>query len=474
MKRLLQTTNLGIALLAALAIAGAVNWLAFRHYERWDLTRSKVYSLSDKSVNVLKGLSREVTVFVLFDNREPLFDNVNELLKRYEAASPRIKVTMIDPEKNLLQARQLVEELGITQNNSVVIACGDKKKFIYASDMAEYDYQAMQFGQPPSVKAFKGEEAITSAILNVSEDQQAKVGFLTGHGERSITDPSPDGLTAVAEQLKKDNYALEETTLLGKSEPPAGLAVLVCMGPTAPFMPQEEELLTKFVEGGGSVLLGLDPKFDTARFAVEPTGLTEFLKGVGLAVGDDLVIDEGKTIPFIGPEVVYVDSYRAHPITDKLQRVPVLLPIARSVTTVPAGEGVKVQILMETTADGWGETDLKSLFLKKQVAKDPADKRGPVALAAISESKGKVLLVGNSSYAANAQVPNLGNEQFFTQAVHFLAQRTALIAIPPKPVERVALTLNAGQMRTAFIVVLLLMPGLAVAAGVFVWRMRRK
>ncbi len=474
MKKYFAGVNLGIALLAACAIVGAANWLAQRHYGRWDVTRSRVYSLSDKSVSVLRGLDREVAVYVLFDDREPLADNVGELLKRYEAASPRIRVVRLDPEKNLLQARQLVEELGITQNNSLVVACGDKKKFIYAADMAEYDYSAMQFGQPPAVKAFKGEEAITSAILNVSEERQARVGFLTGHGERSITDPGPEGLTAVAEQLKKDNYAVEEMTLLGRTEPPEDYALLVAMGPRAAFLPQEVEVLQRYLDEGGSVLLGLDPQFDMAKFAVAPTGLGTLLHEAGLAVGDDLVIDEGKTLPFFGPEVVYVDSYRSHPVTDNLRRLPVLLPIARSVTTVPAPEGVKVQVLMETSPDGWGETDLKALFQKRQVAKDPSDKRGPIPLAAVSEGKGKVFLVGNGSFAANAHVPNLGNEQFFSQAVHYLAQRTALIEVPPKPVERVALTLNAGQMRNALVVVLLLMPALAVASGIFVWRMRRK
>ena len=474
MKKFLESTNLGVALVAALAIAAAANWLAFRHYGRWDMTKSKVYSLSEQSVKVLKGLPKDVTIYVLFDNREPLFDNINELLKRYEAASPKIKVSLIDPEKNLLEAKQMVEQLGITQNNSLVFACGDKKKFVYAADMAEYDYEAMQYGQPPSVKAFKGEEAITSAILNVSEDKQARVGFLTGHGERASTDPSGEGLTAMAEQLRKDNYAVDELSLLGKTEPPKDYAVLISMGPRASFLPQEAQVLAKFVQEGGSVMLGLDPQFDTAKFTVLPTGLADFLKGAGLAVDDDLVIDEGKTMPFMGPEVVYVDSFRAHPITDKLQRVPVLLPIARSITTVPATEGAKVQILMETSDAGWGETDLKSLFQEKKVAKDAADRKGPVALAAISEGKGKVLLIGNSAFAANTQGQNLGNEQFFTQSVHYLAQRMALIAVPPKPVERVALTLNAGQMRTAFVVVLLLMPGLAIAAGIFVWRMRRK
>jgi hypothetical protein len=472
-KKLWETTNLGAAFLAAAVLLVGINWLGFRHYKRWDLTKTKVYSLSEQSTAVVKGLAKEVTIYVLFNNQDALYDNLKELFQRYQAASPKVRVQVIDPEKNLLEAKKLVEELGITQNNSIVFSCGAKKKFVYAADLADYDYSGMQFGQPPTLKAFKGEEAITSALLNVSEDRQAKVVFLTGHGEKSSTDASPVGMNQAADQLRKDNYAVEELSLLGKTEVPKEVSVVVEMGPRTAPLAQELDVLKKFVEGGGALILGLDPEFDIKEGTVKPTGFEEFLKGYGLIPDADLAIDRGKTLPFFGPEVLYVDGYRSHTVTDKMQGVPVLFPIARSVTTAAAPEGWKVQPLLETTSEGWGENDIKTLLEKKIAEPGEKDKKGPVPVAAISEGKGKVLLLGDSDFATNAQVPNLGNEQFFANSVHYLAQREKLIAIPPKPVERVALSMNAGQMRTIFIVVILLMPGLAIAAGIFVWKMRR-
>jgi cobalamin biosynthesis protein CobD/CbiB len=39
------------------------------------------------------------------------------------------------------------------------------------------------FGQQPTVRAFKGEEALTSALLEITEEKQSKLYFLSGHGE---------------------------------------------------------------------------------------------------------------------------------------------------------------------------------------------------------------------------------------------------------------------------------------------------
>ena len=56
-------TTAGIVL--AVALVGMVNWLGYRHYSRGDWTSSKVYSLSEKSRNVLKGVTKDVRVVVL-------------------------------------------------------------------------------------------------------------------------------------------------------------------------------------------------------------------------------------------------------------------------------------------------------------------------------------------------------------------------------------------------------------------------
>ncbi len=53
------------AIVLAVALVGMVNWLGYRHYSRGDWTSSKLYTLSEKTLNVLKGVTKDVRVVVL-------------------------------------------------------------------------------------------------------------------------------------------------------------------------------------------------------------------------------------------------------------------------------------------------------------------------------------------------------------------------------------------------------------------------
>jgi hypothetical protein len=61
-----------------------------------------------------------------------------------------------------------------------------RNKFVNAQEMAEVDNSGMMFGQPPQIKAFKGEQAITSALLELTENKQNKLYLLAGHGEPEL------------------------------------------------------------------------------------------------------------------------------------------------------------------------------------------------------------------------------------------------------------------------------------------------
>jgi hypothetical protein len=58
-------------------------------------------------------------------------------------------------------------------------------------------------------------------------------------------------------------------------------------------------------------------------------------------------------------------------------------------------------------------------------------------------------------------------------AVNWLASRELSMGIPPRDVEELNFFLDQRQMRIILIVVLLVMPGAAVVAGILVWRRRR-
>lgn len=475
MKKIFETTNITLYLISGFAIFLFINWISFRHWYRVDLTRNKIYSLSDESKKVLKNLKKDVEIFVLFDERDEIYDELTELLKRYESFTKNIKVKFIDPKRDILQAKRLIEELGITQRNSIVVKCEERKKFIYSSELAEYDYTGMQWGQPPRLVSFKGEEAITTSILNVSEEKQIKIGFIKGHGEYSINDYSDNGLSEIKESLSKRNYLSEEITLLGLNEIPSDFSAVVSISPKYPFIEKEMEILENYIEKGGSFLLALDPNFDETKKIFKNSGFDNFLKKYGIEIKYALSLDPKKVLPFFGAGYLYLDGFRFHKITEKMEGVPVLFPLCISFGTLnPSIEGYKTQILIETSEDSWGETDVAQLIKEGKASKDSRDINGPLSISLISEGKGKVLVVGDGDFCTNSQIKNLGNEAFFQNCIHYMAKKEELISIPAKKVERASITLNSSQMKTIFIIVIVVFPLLSIISGILVWKARRK
>jgi hypothetical protein len=282
------TLSGAVAVVLAVALTLMLNWLGSRHYVAADWTSSKVYSVSDKTRNILADLDEEIRVVVFMTPASPMFDQVSELLKRYEAASDKIKVEYIDPDKEPLRTRQLAEQFGISIADTVVFTYGDRTKYVTSDQMAEYDYAGMQYGQPPSMRAFKGEEQFTAAILSMVAPDVPKVYFVTGHGEASLASgggPTERSLAILQDSLKRENIETEDTTLLGGSVP-EDADLLVIVGPTRAYTEAEVQVLDDYLDTGGRLLLCLDPLIEPGG-TMRPTRLETFLteRGVLRPVG---------------------------------------------------------------------------------------------------------------------------------------------------------------------------------------------
>jgi ABC-type uncharacterized transport system involved in gliding motility auxiliary subunit len=468
-----SSATAGIFLVVALV--AMVNWLGYRHYARGDWTHSKIYSLSAKTKNILKGVTREVRVVVLMTPSTPLFGETKELLDRYQAACPEIKVEYIDPERDPLRTKALAQEFGVSAANTVVFASGGRKKYVTSNQLADYDYSGVQMGQAPKLKGFKGEEQFTSAILGVVSTKVPKVYFVTGHGEHDPDGFGGDGMSKFKEMLTRDNLDIQKTSLLAGSVP-SDCDLLVIAGPKAPYTDAEKAALKAYLEKGGRAFIMLDPLIGAQQ---RPSGLVEFLKSYGVQVNDDLVIDPARRLPFFDLSAVYVTDFRSHPVVDGLQGLAVLLPVARSVTTVSA-PGATSTILLTTSDKGWGETNLALLIKTGQAAKDAKDTPGPVPLGVAAQpdkdkDKGwRLVVFGNSAFLTNAQIDNAGNSNLGLNAVNWLARQEQALGIAPSAPEQVQLFLSATQMRNIFLISLVGLPGLAIVLGVAVWWRRRR
>lgn len=463
-----------VAVILAVALTGMVNWLSFRHYSRGDWTKSQIYSLSEKTLNVLKSVKDDVSVTVFMTPSTPLFAEVKELLQRYQARSPRIKVEFIDPERDPLRTRTLAQSFGVSAANTVVFASGDRKKYVTSDQLADYDYSGMQYGQQPKMKGFKGEEQFTAAILGVVNPKQPKIYFSTGHGERELDGAGQDGLSQFKEYLKRDNLDAQTTTLL-KGEVPADCDLLVIAGPSAPFAEVEKNAIKTYLDKGGRLLLMLDPLLSPEQ---RPSGLEDLVKAYGVQFGDDLVIDPNNALPFVDLSTVFANDFRSHPVVEGMKGMAVVLPVTRSVTTVTAPGATSTQLLM-TSPGGWGERDLAAIAAHKAIKKDPTDTQGPVSLGVAAESDKdkengwRVVAYGNSYFISNGQIANAGNLNLGLNSVNWLAKREQALGIAPRAPEQVQLFLSAGQMRTITLISLLGLPGLAMVLGAVVWWRRR-
>jgi hypothetical protein len=71
-------------------------------------------------------------------------------------------------------------------------------------------------------KAFIGEQAVTAAILDVSNPDRKKIYFLVGHGELRPDDVDPArGLSMVRDQLRLRNYDVDTLDLAAARKVPA-------------------------------------------------------------------------------------------------------------------------------------------------------------------------------------------------------------------------------------------------------------
>lgn len=525
-RALAQAGTLGAGLLLMAALLVIVNYFGWKYHHRADWTASQLYTLSEKTENVLAGLDRDVEAVALLPPGDELAGPTREVLARYESASPRFSVRWLDAERNPLEAQRLVEEYGLT-SPSLVIASGEERRVIQRDDLAEFDFSAMQFGGPPEMGAFKGEQLITGALIELSEERRPKVRFTTGHGEIRLDDVSAGGLGALAQLLREDNFEVEEWATLGQAAVPADTDLLVVAGPTSTFVPPEVAMFDRFLADGGRMLVLLDPVPAPAGAGeLLATGLEPWLAEWGIEVGNDVVVDPANPLPFFGSETMFVTDYGGHPITRSVADggLPVIFSLARSVEAGGVPDGYRSTVLARTSSEGWGETDVSSA----EVEQGEGDLAGPVPLGVVVEAEDaadegtadevaddfetlgledgeeaeaetddaaedgagaalpglaeparrgptRLVVLGDSNFASDQLLQaSQANVVLLIDTLNWLAERESLLGIPPKKPERVRLSLTGGQMAWLYGLALLILPGLSVILGVVVWLRRRR
>ena len=476
-RKLAISLNTLIALGLAVLLTLMLNYLSYRHNDRMDWSRSRYYSLSDKTLSLLAGLTNRIDVIVFFQPGNQVYEDVHNLLQEYAWACPLMRVEWVDPDRDLARTEQFMRKYNVDQANVVVFDADGRSKHVAARDVADYDYSPIQFGQMPERIAFKGEQAFSSAIQSVTESRRPIIYFLQGHGERDVDSFNrAAGYSSLAQEIKRDNVEVRKLTLGEKQSIPSDCDALVIAGPEKRISEQELSLLRNYLDLKGRLLLMLD--------AMTRTGLEPLMEDWGIRLADDVVVDATRTLS--GREL-FLTKYEPHPITDKLKNETSILYLPRSVEPAVRAEEAggapdkpRVMPLAASSEAGWAESDLTQNPMKFDAE---VDRPGPVSVAAAVERgpvpgidvqirPTRVVVFGDSDFVSNAALTG-GNIDFFLSALNWLLERTELMAIAPKPIEQNRLVLSDAQLRTLHWLVVVVLPLLVAMAGALVWLRRR-
>jgi ABC-type uncharacterized transport system involved in gliding motility auxiliary subunit len=450
--------NAAILVVLILGVIVLVEAVSYRHSYRIDLTENKRWSLSPQTTKVVGELPAPVKAVAFFRPDQPGKRTAEDLLKQYAGRSDgKFTWEVVDADRNPLVAR----EYGFENYGTVVLEAALKDGPKKQEKLTELD-----------------EEKLTNALIRVTRPGKRTVYFLKGHGEKDPGSSDRTGYGQMKAAVEKLNYEVKDLVLARETKVPDDATIVVVAGPQKELLPSEIDALLAYVGRAGKVFFMVDP--------FQSTGLGPALERWGLGLGNDVIIDISPTgrRAGAGPEIPVVVDYVSHPITRDF-RFATFFPVSRTVTVKEKPpEGVSAQGLARTSGESWAETS-QDQIRTGQVKPDPGEGRGPLTMAAVAtidakdapadrkSAKARIVLVGDSDFAANEFVNLSGNRDFFLNTLSWLAEEENLIAVRPKESRNAPVFLTGVQGQVLFLVPVVLIPLTVIVAGVVAVARRR-
>jgi ABC-type uncharacterized transport system involved in gliding motility auxiliary subunit len=468
----------GVYVLVFVGILAAVNWLGVQYNETFDATSQKLYSLSDQTDKILDNLDRDVTMS--YFGRTSEFARAEDMLRRYENASSRVRVEYVDPDEDPVKA----EAMNVRSYGTLILHIGGERQ--EASSTSEQD--------------------ITNAIITALKGQEKTACVATGHGESASGDMERDGFANAKSLIEDSNYGYEDVSL-ALDGVPADCTLLMIPGPSTAYFDPEIEAIREFVEGGGRALIMLRPAFPDQRGRRdEPSpNLVALLAEWGIEAGNDIVIDESAIGQLFGggPFTPLVSGYKYHPIVEPMENVATLFPRARSVGRAEeTPDGWTVDELFETSTASFATESMTIEGSAVRIGPASSRTEGPIVLAVAAEHdvpepeaespeeeaelgdepaesdeaadlEGRVVAVGSNGFASNYGLSLGGNQDLLLNMMNWLSSDEDLISIRPKDPDATPIEMTSAEMRRIFLASLLLLPLIIIVTGVWTWWNRR-
>lgn len=500
--------NTSVQIGLGLALFALTNYLFARH-ELWriDVTKSQQFTLSDESRALLADTKSPIRLLTIVPEGglDPeLVRQLTTLTEEYREANAWIEgeffnvLSVNDP----IQRQEKLKELGVTGDLSndqallgVIVQYG-KKEPGQAFEVVRSKRVTLTelFKRDPSDPtgrrmAFNGEQAITTAILELSDERKPILYFLEGHGEPEMGGMGPGGLAYWVERIRERNMQVKSLNLLREDQTavPEDADLLVIAGPQSPLTKVEVEAIEAYLDRGGDLLYLAEPRYESTVTGVEwlAIGLREPIRRRYGILSRDAVVsfavqdNRGRTFRTADLQGVFQFSHR-HPLVQPLQHGRMHLLGARhfgqmtvlNVVNEPLLESLTSEEKRYRAHENPGSSKGSGgpfVFAMAAHAHDATGKTGP-------KTPSRVVVIGDVDMATSRLVSQRSavNLEFLMNAVQWCLERQSRIVGKVRVKEPTRLVMTKDQKAQTSLIALFGLPAIAIALGIVAWAIRRR
>ena len=455
------------ALMTLAVIAGLilVNLTLGQFAPQIDMTQSRIFSLSEQTVQVLDNVKTPVKFYGLWRPGEENQD-IMAVIKLYLSKNSNITMEVVDPDKNPgFVLRYDKDKKGIARGSLLVEG---EKGFRVIAPYDMYDVSQSQSGGRSSITGISAERRITSALLFAGTGTTPVVYEITGHNEIPIT------ALGLQDTVERENYTLKSLNL-SLAGIPSDASALILNNPRRDLSSEEAEKILSYLENGGRFLVMAD------YHVLELANLNDVLTSYGIRFDYGIVRENDPNYVALDPRIEWPDMENhdiTRPLADKT-KTPVLLLEAMPLSALDTTRRtVDVKPLMTSSPAAFLRTNVDD----NSGYKLPEDIPGPLTLAMAvmdpawiqgTEPQARIVAIGSGTLLPLAAQGIDANRDIFMNSLTWLQDRPENISVRSKSLFLLPLRLNLVQIVIFGALFIFVIPVGLFITGFITWLKRR-
>ncbi len=429
----------------------------------YDMSDIKLYSISDKTKEVVRSLEEDVTIYLIGETGEQ--DQIlSQMLALYDDQSSKVHVKELDKNGGFATLKKYGLENETIENGSILVASEERMKFIPASDIYELDYAKYMQYQTETYN-YDGEGEVTSALIYVTTKDIPKICRVIGHEELALGD-------TILSAIKKASYELTEVNL-ATSSIPDDCDILLINAPARDYTADEANKVRDYLDRGGKLFLDCTyENYETESFKslLEYCGI-ELKKGVVFEQADRCQQPEA-------PFAYFANVSSSAPITKEMsQNTYAFVYISTGLyTSEMKRTSLTLTPFLQTTSGSFLRVEYET---NDKISKTETDLGGPITIGLTGEdsvSGMKMVVLGTPNLASNNVLnafPNTLNLDIYIASLNYLCAFDKSVSIPVKSTDFGQNIYMASTRNLSLILTVAVLPIVVLLIGFIVWYKRR-